>query len=56
LRERAKCRSIAPNHHNEWSQAPCLMIRLPAAPALTGLVAAIPPDAPSEVRAIEGGT
>ena len=41
--------------NNEWSQARCLMTRLPAAPAMTDLAGAILPDVPDEVGGIVAG-
>ena len=39
----------AKSTQDEWSQDPCLMTALPAAPAMARPAGAIPPDAPNEV-------
>ena len=53
LREPANYRTIARSTRDEWSQAPCLMTKQPAAPARNALVEApIRPDAPNAPRAV----
>lgn len=42
----------AKSTRDEWSQVPCLMTALPAAPAMARLAGVMPQDAPSEVAAI----